>query len=450
MKFKGTLFWAIALLALAAFVFFYEIKGGEKRERAAEQAKKIYLFDQGDIQRLTLGFPEETIACQRTEEGWRIIQPVDARGDEPIIQGIIRALQGAQMERVVSETGENLADFGLSPPQVSVELESEDGWKQTLHLGGRNPTGTYVYAKKEGEPPVFLTPVGLLTQAKKEVFDLRDKSLLAFEEAEVNGLTLRRGRQTVELNKGPQGWMLEKPLQVKGDESAVQSLLRRLKTARVKSFVEEEPEDLAPYGLHQPWLTITLTLGPDRAQKRLLVGKESGDDRYARDESRNPIFLIPASMVKELDKTTFDLRDKLVLHFPKEQVDQVELESPDRTIVCQKDTADQWFMVAPESSAVKGWKVESILSSLSSLRAESFVEESPRNLAKYGLSSPRSEAVLRGQGDQLAALRIGAQHQEQLYACDQTGAPVVLLDQSIVGTLSPDLVDLMELEVPAQ
>jgi hypothetical protein len=289
-----------------------------------------------------------------------------------------------------------------------------------------------------------------LAQARKEIFDLRDKSLLTFEEAQVNGLTLRRGRQAIELGKGPQGWMLEKPLQARGDESAVQSLIRRLKTARVKSFVEEEPGDLAPYGLHRPELTITLTLGPDKAHKRLLIGKEKGDDRYAQDESRDPIFLIPDSVVNELDKTSFDLRDKLALHFQRNQVDRVELKSPDRTIICQKDTADQWQVVAPEPSAAKNWKVASILSSLSTLKAESFVEENPRAVAKYGLSNPRYEVILRAQGNDLAALRIGDQKGSKVYACDQTSAPVFLVDQSIVGTLSPELADLVEQEAPAQ
>jgi hypothetical protein len=450
MKFKRTLIWAGVLVALAAFVYFYEIKGGEKRERAAEQANKIFVLNKEAVQKLTLRSDQKTIVCQRTEQGWQLIQPVDAPGDETAIQGVINSLERAQMERVVDETGENLADFALDPPQVTLELEYENAPKQILHLGQRNPTRTSVYAKKEGDKRVFLTLSSLLTQAQKEIFDLRDKRLLTFDEDQVNGLMLQRDRHTIQVHKGPQGWLLEKPIQGSGDESAIQALLGQLKTARINSFVEEKPEDLAQYGLHKPKLAITLTLGSEKAQKRLYIGKEKDDQYYARDESLDPVFLISGDVVKEVDKTPFDLRDKLILHFPRGQVDRVELKSPDWTIICQKDTADQWQLVAPESSAAKNWKVASILSSLSTLKAECFVEENPQDLAKYGLSNPSLEAILKDQGRDLAVLHLGIEKGEQVYASNETGAPVTLVAQRIVGTLSPQLEDLVEEEVPEE
>jgi hypothetical protein len=192
---------------------------------------------------------------------------------------------------------------------------------------------------------------------------------------------------------------------------------------------------------------VTLALGIDDAQKRLFIGEEMDDQRYARDESRDPVFLIPATLVQDLDKTSFDLRDKAVLRFEREQVDGLELISQDRTIICQRDSANQWWMVAPESSAVKGWKMENILSSLSGLKVESFVEEAPRDLFQYGLSSPRLRANLMGQGSSLVSLLVGKDKGEQVYVSDGTGTPVSLVAKRIVGILSTDLEDLKQVEV---
>ena len=41
MRFKGTLILLIVCLALGAFVYFYEIKGGEEREKAKQAEKQI-------------------------------------------------------------------------------------------------------------------------------------------------------------------------------------------------------------------------------------------------------------------------------------------------------------------------------------------------------------------------------------------------------------------------
>jgi hypothetical protein len=348
----------------------------------------------------------------------------------------------------VNESGENLAQFGLNPPLVIVELEYHSGPQRVLHLGQHNPTRSFVYAQKDGQGPVFLTRAGLWTQVQKDPFDLKDKSILSFEDSEVNGLVLKQGREIIELRKDGDGWMLEKPIRARGDQSSIEALLRRLKTSRITSFVEENPQDLTEYGLHKPRLTITLTLGSEKAQKKLSIGGEKDDQHYARDESRDPVFLISGDLVEEVNKTPFDLRDKLVLHFPREQVDRMELTSPEKTIICQKDTANQWHIVAPEPSAAKSWKVASILSTLSTLKAESFVEENPQDLAKYGLSKPRFEAILKDQGQDLAVLRLGAEKGEQVYACDDTRAPVSLVAQRIVGTISPSWEDLVEPETP--
>ncbi len=451
MKFKGTLIWAAVLMSLAAFVYLYEIKGGEKREQAAERAKKVLNFEDTNPQRLVLKRPQDTIVCQRTGQDWQILQPVNARGDEAAIRGVIGSLEGAQIERVVDVSGKNLADFGLDPPQVTMELEVEGDLGGILHLGQRNPTGTFCYAQKEGQETVFLTGVGLLTQGQKPLFDLRDKRTLFFQPTEVTGLALKKGRDTIEVRKSPpEGWSLRKPLVAPGDEAAIEALLRQLATTKVQSFVEEKPEDLVRYGLHQPELTVTLTLGRDDAQKRLLIGKDKDDQHYARDESRDPVFLIPSSLVQAVNKSPFDLRDKAVLHFDREQVDRLELISLDGTIICQRDTASQWQMVAPESSAVKDWKLQSILSSLSNLRAESFVSEAPANLSPYGLSSPRLRAVLTGNGAHLTTLLVGKDKGEQVYVCDGTGAPISLVAATILGTLSPELKDLKHTEASSE
>ena len=183
MRFKSTIVWTLVLVTLAAFVYIYEIKGGAKREETAEMAKSVFLFDKEDVRRLVLKRPQEIIMFQRINEGWQIVQPVRAQADESAIGGIIDNLEGAQIERMVAETAENLADFGLQSPQVTVELEYANGLRDSLRLGDRNPTRSFVYSQKGAEERIFLTQVALLTQVQKDLFDLRDKRVLFFEDS---------------------------------------------------------------------------------------------------------------------------------------------------------------------------------------------------------------------------------------------------------------------------
>jgi hypothetical protein len=242
--------------------------------------------------------------------------------------------------------------------------------------------------------------------------------------------------------------MLEKPLHVKADKISIEGILRKLQTARVSSFVEEHPEDLWPYGLVQPELTITLSLDPQGALHQLLIGTQKEDQRYARDDSKDPVFLIAETLLEEVDQTPFDLRDKRVLDFDRNRVTQLELLSPERTIICQRDTSGRWQLTAPESAAAKKWELDNIVSLLSTLKAESFVDERPADLWPYGLASPHLQAMLRENSKQLAALRIGAGKGDQVYACDASGAPVSLVNSDIVKALSIAVADLQEEKAP--
>jgi hypothetical protein len=450
MRFKGTLLWAAILIILTAFVYLYEIKGGQRREEAAQEAQRLLPMTTEEITELTLRRPQETIVCRRTEDGWQITEPLTTAGDRSAIERILGTLSQAQTNRVVRDTAADLAPFGLDPPQVTVEVRSGEGPAGIVHLGHKNPTGSHIYARREGEPTVYLTEASLLSQAQTELLQLRDRRVLSFQPAEVRGLSLQRAQKSIELARDPGGWKLKKPLQVMADKNSIDSMLRKLSDARISAYVDEQPADLSPYGLLRPTLSLVLTLGPEASQKSLHIGARKDDGRYARDASRDPVFVIPADLYETLDQDAFDLRDKSVLSFERDRATQLELRSDKMTIVCQKDTSEQWTMSAPESTAVDGWEVKAIISSLAGLKAESFIDENPTDLGRYGLSHPRLEAILRDdEGGQLASLRIGQETDEGVYACDADGAPVVLVNRTIVTSLSPDPEDLKKKETAA-
>jgi hypothetical protein len=450
MKFKGTVIWAGVLVALAAFVYFYEIKGGHQREQAAQEARKIVVTDADQVTGVALSNSQGSIHCQLTEDGWQITDPITAAGDETVIGGIIGALLQAETERVISETGGDLAQYGLDPPQVTLELTIQDAPPQILHLGRRNPAGSQVYVRKESESKVFLTQSSLLSQAEKNSFDLRDKRVLVFQEPEVKELKLVRGQKTLEVRKTSQGWLLEKPLQVNADNTLINSMINKLYGSLIQAFVEENPTDLSVYGIRDPELTVVLTLDPDRSQKTLHFGKREDEERYARDDSRDPVFLVPESLFEELNRNLFELRDKRLLAFDRNLVTKLELKYAQNSILCQKDTTGQWQMAVPESAAVDGWEIDNILSALTSLEADSFADEHPLDLSAYGLSTPFLQARISRGEEELARLLIGKSKGQQVYACNAGGAPVALVDGAILQTLTPAAEDLMKKETTIQ
>ncbi|MGH7276030.1 MAG: hypothetical protein ACREIY_03250, partial [Candidatus Rokuibacteriota bacterium] len=81
MRWQTTAVLAVVLVALGAFYYVYEIKGGPGREKAAAQKGRLWTVEAGDVAELTLKRGAEVVRLAREADGWRLLEPVKARGD---------------------------------------------------------------------------------------------------------------------------------------------------------------------------------------------------------------------------------------------------------------------------------------------------------------------------------------------------------------------------------
>src|SRR5436189_6394974 len=73
MRFKGTLVLLLLCASFGGFLYFYEIKGGEKREKAKQEEKQLWKVESSAIQQIELLYPEQRVTGVRTgEEQWKI------------------------------------------------------------------------------------------------------------------------------------------------------------------------------------------------------------------------------------------------------------------------------------------------------------------------------------------------------------------------------------------
>ena len=75
-------------LALAAFVYFYEIKGEKRREEAAEKEKKVFQFEEKDIASIAIKTPQEEIVLQRDKDAWKLTKPIETKADKSTADSI--------------------------------------------------------------------------------------------------------------------------------------------------------------------------------------------------------------------------------------------------------------------------------------------------------------------------------------------------------------------------
>jgi len=449
MNFKTTIIVAVLAIALGAFVYFYEIKGGEERQQAEQQAKKIFLFEDDQVKGLTLEHSGKEIVLTKAKDGeWTITAPIETEADKGTVDGLVRNLKSAETDRIVADSTADLGAFGLDEPEVKVSLLLGEEHTEPLCIGNKSPTGSYIFANMGGSHEVFTTRSSLLSNVKKELFDLRDKRVLGFEKDEVEKLELnQRGKPLFVLSKTGSEWQMEQPQKLQGDRSEVNNILNKLKNGKAKAVVTEKASSLKSYGLDKPDVVVTLWLGKDKAKKQLKIGDEKAPDRYyAKDEARDPIFTVDSTFVVELRKDLFDLRDKEIVRFLRDRVNKIELVYADSSIVCQKDTSDNWRVTAPVVQKAKKWKVSGLLSDIETLKAEEFVAEQATDLSRYGLDTPQITAKLWDDREIQTQVSLGKVKGDLVYAKVRGKEAVYLVKDRIVEKLSLKVADLVEEE----
>ena len=456
MRGKTTLILLGILIVCSVYVYFVEIRGKAEKDRIEEQAIKLCKFEESEIQSVTLKRPSDIIVCEREGDKWKLTSPIEADADAYQVKNFVDQLARAKSERDILDVS-NYSDYGLAPPIYTVIIESKEGLSDTLFFGEKNPTSSFLFSRRAGESKVVLTGTVLHTQMNKEIFDFRDKSVLPFEKDQVERIILeQKNKKNIVVEKeGSADWKMIQPIQTTADKSEVDGILNKVNSAKAKSFVEEKPTSLGKYRLTQPELKLTLIIGANKAQKQLAIGKMHENNRfYAKDMTRGPVFTVDTLLIKGLTKTVFDLRDKKIVHYDRDDVYTIEIINRDKPkFVCQRDTSDAWIIKEPEERKAKDWKISSLFSNVTNLKATKFIMENVSGLSQYGFSDPQAELIFKNEnGSIIVNVQLGSLTGENdVYVINQQTHWIYTARNTIVNQLSVSIDDMaVEPESPAE
>ncbi|RMG75805.1 MAG: DUF4340 domain-containing protein [Bacteroidetes bacterium] len=442
MKTKNTIILALLLAALGAYVYFYEIKGGEARKKAEELASKVFVVEKDSIKSVLI--KPKNIHFKKEKDHWQIIEPVEYDADKWNVDNLVRSIANAKKERIIADSTEDYTVYGFTDSSLQI-IFSYDEKIDTLLLGDKNPTGTYVFARRSDSPQVFLTNTTLFYNANKSLFDFRDKSIVKFDYDEVNKIILTKGKTTFVGVKRDNKWYMEKPVEDEGDQATWNSILNYLKNRKIKEFVDEHPTNLAKYGLKYPAMRIDLFVGENNAKKTVLFGKRHKDKYYVKDESRNPVVLVDSTVYNKIySLKTFDLRNKKVNDFTRSEVDYLEFAYPETRIICQKDSTDKWQIIEPETRKARDWKVSRIFDTLVDMKAVGMVDKQPASSDKFGFEKPRGEVIGKVGDKVVIDLLIGKEIKDKAYVKNILKNKIYLVQKPEANKLILRLSDLAE------
>ena len=466
MHFRGTLILFVLCAALGAFVYYYEIKGGEKRSKAKEEESQLWKVDAGDIQQLDLVSGAEHITAVRSgDKQWKLTAPRAVEADSGELDRLAGSAASISRESVTETDAKDLARFGLGPPQHSLSIKTKQGREYTILFGNNNPTGSSTYAALGGSHEVVLVAGYVASNFNKKLDDLRNHAIMSFDQYETASLDIKNAKGTVKLAKDGDRWWIEGKEKWAADSSEVNTLLSALANGRVKEFFDGNADEYQNLGFDKPTLDIRAAVGKDKAIKHLEVGLEKSQVLkkgekpakaaagakpadtatklyIARDESRSELFWVDGEFVDKFLKSPEDLRSKALASFQRWDVDTIELTGPKGSVTITKSDAGGDWLVGTDKKKAKWDAVNGVLDSLEK-PVKQFVEDT-RPPAYYGLDKPAIRVILKQKGEEKVDCSFGKETQDGVYAQVKGESSIKLADKDVLKKLDLGTQDFIE------
>ena len=391
----STLILVVVLAGLGAYIYFVDSKRpAASADGSSATKEKVFNVESDKINELRITYQGQTAALQKEGAGWKMTAPAQIDAEPPEAIGVASALSNVEIVRVVDENATNLEQFGLANPAITVEYKTDGGASGTLRLGNKNATQGEIYALKNDEKRVFLVSAFQETSFNRTPFDLRDKKILKFDREKADSLVLAKGANTIEMARTGSEWKVTRPVPSRSDYTAIEGFLTRLSSSNMSKLVEENPKDLARYGLDKPAMTVTI--GAGSAKTVLEVGKTEGTETYAKDASRPIVFVVDSTLQGDLQKNFDDYRKKELFEFRPFYLDRMRavLDAPagaktyefEKQPPAKPSDPETWKVtrVGGASHVVDQSAMDDLLNKLAGIKAESFVDAK----TKTGIDKP--------------------------------------------------------------
>ena len=392
MKIFRTLGLLVILIALSAYVYFYEIKGGEEREKQKAMEEKVFHFETDSVDIIEIRSIFNRFRFEKNGENWTIKEPVKTGGDNSAINRLLTTLSNITKIREFTITDGDQKDYGLVARSVLAIIQFKNGERDSLRFGDATPVENSNYAGR-GDSLVYILSSSSKQALEKQLFDWRDKSVSKIDYKDVVEMRLRNAKGSFSFAKEGADWYLNEPRRVPAENLTVNTILRKFQNDKIKSVISEEFKNPNKFRLKKPGYVVDLYLGEGKAHKQLMFSLLKGNVSNGKDDGRPHVFTVDSTFIRELDKSFFDLRDKKIVSFlNRERTDSIIVQQGDSIVTFTKDTSNTWWLNSGENK-VKGWKINSLLSNIFNLKAMEFLLEHTASTRKYGLNQP--ERIIR-------------------------------------------------------
>jgi hypothetical protein len=418
---------AVAVLAVLGGLVWWSNKKQAAASKTSTDTIKILSIPDDQFQEIRIKkLTGEVQDLRRVNGQWQLTQPTQLAADPDTVGSMVSSLSSLNADKVIEDKAADLQPYGLHVPTLDITVVRKDGKSDQLLIGDDTPTGSGAYAKLTADPRVFTVSSYTKTSLDKTPSDLRDKRLLTFDSDKLTRVELQAKGQPVEFGKNNQNeWQILKPRPLRADGSQVETLINKLKDAKMD--LSGAQEDVARNFAAAAKVAIAVVTDAGGNQT-LEVRRDKDKNCYAKSSAVAGTYKVASDLADALDKNLDDFRNKKLFDFGFSDPSKVEL----KTVTYAK-SGDKWLA---GSKTMDNTTVQNLIDKLRDLSATKFPEK--------GGGEPVFEArVTSGDGKRVEKVSITKQG-SQYFAQRENEPSIYELDSQAVDDLEKAASDVKE------
>jgi hypothetical protein len=252
--------------------------------------------------------------------------------------------------------------------------------------------------------------------AKKEEAKIETIEIVALDKEKLSTITLIRKDSTLKLAKKGEEWTVVQAVPVHIDQIKADDVASVVTALAARSVVEENPNDLAQYGLASPRV-VAKAVFTDGTEKTFHIGDRtpSADMYYFQLVGDPKVYTVWSYVNERYRYTVSDMRDKFISpSINPDEITYLRVRQRDGTVIeiKEKTQAESQLMyfgfgthiiTRPYAYTVgtDSQKADPFIRGPSAIEIKDFVEDNPKELSRYGLDKPWAELLVRDKANTL-------------------------------------------------
>lgn len=243
---------------------------------------------------------ERQVELSRASNVWQVVRPVRWNADPAKTAEMLKNFTGAVIEGFV-DTPSAAQIAQMKSPAWSVIFTS-DSKTNTLYLSEPDRDGLRLV--RDNDSPSFCTvKAPILQDGFTDPLFYRSAAVLEVNPGLIEKITVQSNGAEQSVRKSADGSFTAAQPDRQINSQALTDLMWELNDFRVARYVDFNPVSLAPYGLDQPQISVTVTVSDTNVVGRMiLLGMPTEGGRFAMIQGQNIVFVASEKTVKTLTR----------------------------------------------------------------------------------------------------------------------------------------------------